>query len=174
MLLHCADQVGYDAGTWHKMKFKDPAEVVCPNCSAHSVQRVADLLALGAKCPSCQNTLSERGTKMRRALDAWETYVASIWLTGCLEDRLGVRFTGDEVEAAKTLRGLVTLVETRLARNDHDDIQAAELVEWAMKQLRDDQFWQQRGPHIRGRRKFAASLDLDAPLIDAIDPHRWE
>jgi hypothetical protein len=83
-------------------------------------------------------------------------------------------FTNDEIDQVKTLRDLAALVETRLAPNDRASSQAIELIEWAMEQLHNDPFWERRGPHIRTPRVRAASLELDVPLIDAIDPSRWD
>jgi hypothetical protein len=137
------------------------------------MQRVVDLLRLKATCPVCENALIDTGVGMRQQLDDFRSYIASIWLTGYLEDRVGGRFTNDEIDQVKTLRGLATLVETRLAPNDRAGPQAIELVEWAMEQLHNDPFWERRGPHIRTPPR-AASLNFDVSLIDAIDPGRWD
>jgi hypothetical protein len=110
---------------------------------------VVDLLALKAICPICENALVDKGIEMRQYLGAWESYIASIWLTGYLEDRVGGPFANDETDQVKTLSDLAALVETRLATNDRASPQAIALVEWAMEQLHNDPAWERRGPHIR-------------------------
>jgi hypothetical protein len=73
---------------------------------------------------------------------------------------LGGLLTEDEISRVKTLRGFAALVATRLAPNDSAGSQAIELVKWTMEQL------------FSGF--AAASLNLDVPLIDAINPRRWD
>jgi len=97
-----------------------------------------------------------------------------MWLTVCLEGRLGGLLTGEELRQVKTLRGFAALVETRLAPNDSAGSQAIELDRSAMEQLYSDPMWEQRGPHLGGPRARPASLEFDMPLIDAIDPRRWD
>src|SRR5262245_35941937 len=92
------------------MKFKDPRNVVCPQCSATSQQRVAELLALRAKCSQCSGSLADTGLKMRHALDDWSTYVIAIELTFELERVLGCRFEDEGLERIKTLRDVVAFV----------------------------------------------------------------
>jgi uncharacterized paraquat-inducible protein A len=154
------------------MKYKDPALISCPECGEQSSQRVADLLALTAFCPRCLGGLVQAGRRMRDGLDEGATFVASMAMAFRLESRLSTSFTDDEVFGVKTLRDLAALITTRLDPTDERMSRAIELVAWSVAELAYDACWQPRG---KGRTPTEhGPLNLDAPLLDVLDPHRWD
>jgi hypothetical protein len=146
------------------MKFKDPATVTCPRCSATSTQQVAALLALEARCPECGGDLSERGLKMRRGLDDWSTYVIAIELTCVLEKALGCTVTDEGLERVKTLRDVVALIDPA------KDSAAYKAVADAVQQVRRDGMFK----HVYTGPDCDAVVNFDANLADVFMPTRWD
>ena len=153
------------------MKYKDPAPVTCPKCTARSSHRVANLLALIAGCPNCGTALIQTGMKMRRGLDEWATFIAAICMTSRLEEKLGTKFSDDDVYGMKRLRDLARMIARESKLHADAESQSMELTQWAVFELARDSWWRPRG---RGRPADCSDpLDLDAPLLDVIDPERW-
>lgn len=109
---------------------------------------------------------------MRRALDEWATFVAALIMLLRLEDRLGTKFNDDEAYGVKSLRDLANIVAARLEQRDEAAPRSVELTTWAVGELAESPFWGSRP----GRRLMAGTspLDFDAPLLDVLDPGRWE
>lgn len=152
-------------------KYKDPATITCPKCSARSSHRVAELLGLKAGCPSCATPLVKAGLDMRRGLDEWSMFVAAFSMLQCLKERLGASFTDDDAMRVKTLRHLTSLIAERLEQAGDVASQSIELTTWAVAELKRAFLWQPRGP---GRQTYDKPLDLDAPLLAVLDPGRWD
>ena len=149
------------------MKFADPQPVTCPNCQARSPQRVADLLRLQALCPECGCSLNETGREMRRLLDDWGRFVLTTELAMVLEKRLSPAFEDRELDQVQTLRDLVGLVEHRLPQGPGATEQAIATVASAIRELL------QSGETERDAGEPEAPINFDAPLLDAVNPHRW-
>jgi hypothetical protein len=93
-------------------------------------------------------------------------------MTCHLEERLGTRFNDDEVAGIRRLRDLVNLVAEHQKRTGDAASEPHELTNWAVMRLGQDPWWQ---PISHGRRPSRDdTLDLDAQLLDALDPIRWE
>lgn len=151
-------------------KYKDPATVTCAECAARSSQRVADLLALKATCPNCHGSLMQVDLNMRNGLDEWATFVAAMLMTLRLEERLETKFTDDEVYRVKALRDLTAIVAARLDSTGGAASPSIELTTWAAGHLAQEPLW--RGRPCRSAAD-AGPPDLDAPLLDVLDPDRW-
>jgi hypothetical protein len=151
-------------------KYKDPATVTCPECAARSSRRVADLLALQATCPNCGSSLTQVGLSMRRGLDEWATFVATIVMSFRLEERLGTKFDENEIYGVKTLRDLASIVGTRLDQKGDVASRSIELTRWAVSELASDPLWRS---HRSLLGEAPDPLDVDAPLLDVLDPGRW-
>jgi hypothetical protein len=150
------------------MKFRDPCHITCPHCGALSDQRVARMLTLEAICPQCQGSLITAGLDMRQSLDAWSSYILPVLLVLDLENRLGSKIA--DVEAlghVKTLCDLVVMVERHLPPGDTVTAQAIGMVKSAVEQIR-------RECSIRNCDGCEDTLNFDIPLLEAIDPRRWD
>lgn len=164
------------------MKFKDPATVVCPSCLAKSKHRVRELLALRANCSNCQASFADDGRRMRLMTDEAAMLGCLLELLYPIEKQLGVEMSDDELLEGswqhqplhrhddwfkvKTLRDLSAAAERMLPESERSRSLAEELVASAASQL-DPRSW----PDARDS-DLAARFDL--PLLDALDPRRWE
>jgi|KBSSwiStaDraftv2_1062776.scaffolds.fasta_scaffold22278_3 hypothetical protein len=146
------------------MKFKDPREVACPECSTTSKQRVAKLLALKATCPECSHSLADTGLKMRQALDDWSTYVIAIELTCELERALGCEFEDKGLEKVKTLRDVIAFVGP--AR----EAAAATAMPKAVREVRQEGMFK----HAYTGPDRDAELDFNLGLVEMFMPNRWD
>jgi hypothetical protein len=105
---------------------------------------------------------------MRQSLDEWSTFILSVQLAFDLEDRLG-KMIDDDLEAldqVKTLRDLAVMVEHHLPPGDTVTAQAIGMVKSAAEQI--------RRRSIRNRVDCEDTLNFDIPLLDAIQPRRWD
>jgi hypothetical protein len=92
-------------------------------------------------------------------VDEFTAWVSVAGILIMLEDKLGVQFGDDELFETKTLRDIAQAVERRLsmasdrqARSVQFVIESARRIGWCT----------------------AVELALEVPVLDAIDPTRWE
>jgi hypothetical protein len=108
---------------------------------------------------------------MRDGLDEWATFVAAMCMTHLLEERLGMKFADDDVYRLRTLRDLASMIAEH-SKIPEAGSQSIELMTWAVSDLARDSWWKPRG---RGRSADSnEQLDLDAPLLEVLDPERWD
>lgn len=97
------------------MKFKDPYSIVCSTCGVGSKLPVKELLARQARCPSCEQLLTDVSDRMHAALDKWSDYVAAIVLTVQLEEQNpGLRYDDAVLETIHSLQDLVATTEASM------------------------------------------------------------
>jgi hypothetical protein len=140
------------------MKYIDPHPVTCRRCSANSVQRVANLLRLRATCPACGAPLDELGYEMRARCDDWGEFCTLAEIVVRLEDSLGKEISDAELEGVRTLRAIARVVRAHLPPDSDQETRSIELVRDAAKSV----------PWCS-----VAEVILDAPLMEAVDPGRW-
>jgi hypothetical protein len=104
--------------------------------------------------------------EMRGSLDKWATFVAKLVMTQRLSEHLGVHFSDDDVDGVGTLHELSKLIEGQLKDKASASARAVELTVWAVTELEKDPLW--------GRAASRAPLDFDAPLLEVLDPGRWD
>jgi hypothetical protein len=104
--------------------------------------------------------------EMRNGLDKWATFVAKLVMTDRLSEHLGVHFSDHDVDEIRTLRELSKLIEGHLKDTAQAPARAVDLTQWAVAELERDPFW--------GRAASRTPLDFDAPLLDVLDPGRWD
>jgi hypothetical protein len=116
--------------------------------------------------------LVQAGMAMRKGLDEWATFVAAMLMTHRLEERMSTEFPEDDLYQLKTLRDLARMIAGSSKLFGDAGSQSIELTTWAVSELAKDSWWQLRG---RGRDADCNDpLDLDAPLLDVLDPGRWD
>src|SRR5262249_44481676 len=116
--------------------------------------------------------LVQAGMAMRKGLDEWATFVAALLMTHRLEEQMGTKFPDDDVYRLKTLRDLARMIAGSSKLLGDAGSQSIELTTWAVSELARDSMWQLRG---RGRAADCNDpLDLDVPLLDVLDPGRWD
>jgi hypothetical protein len=102
---------------------------------------------------------------MHNGLDEWARFVAKLIMTERLAKHLGVHFSNDEVDGIKTFRDLSNLIAARLEETTEGSTRAIELTRWAVSELEREPLW---------GRASQTPLDFDAPLLDVLDPGRWD
>jgi hypothetical protein len=140
------------------MKFVDPFPTTCGRCLATSVQRVQDLLGLRASCPNCGASLDEVGRQMRAQCDDWGEFCTLAVIAIALEEMVGEAISDAELGGAHTLRDVARVVQSRLPPGSHREARSLELVLAAAKRVA----WLK-----------AVDVRFDVPLMDAVDPNRW-
>ena len=103
---------------------------------------------------------------MRRSLDDWRNFIFPVLLAIELEKQLGCMIKEEELGQVKTLRDLAAAVGRRLPPADAAPSQATSAVKSAVEQLR-------REGLIPAGECCEDTLSFDVPLLEAIDPHRW-
>lgn len=142
------------------MKYQDPLEIVCPQCSLTSLQPVSDLFGLRASCPHCGTRLDQIGRGMRATSDEVSDSHTVVSIVFDIEESLGSGPISDsELELVHTLRDLAQVVQNLLPQGIDRPANAIELVRRAAAKL----------PNCS-----STEIDLDARPIDAIDPTRWD
>jgi len=108
---------------------------------------------------------------MRDGLDEWATFVAAMLMMLRLEERLSTKFTEDQFHGVKTLRDLSAIVAARLERTGETASRSVELTTWAVGELAQEPLWGSRPCRFADD---SSPLDFDGPLLDALDPGRWD
>jgi hypothetical protein len=149
------------------MRFMDPCPVTCPTCGAASEQPVADLLGLRASCPACDGSLAAIGSRMRETVDEMAAFCTWANILMQVESKLGASIDDAEMFTEDrhphqitrlTLRDLARLVARYLPQTPDADGRAVRLVLEAV------------GLAPAGTDEGV----LDRPLVDSLDPKRWE
>jgi len=104
--------------------------------------------------------------EMRNGLDEWARFVAKLVMTDRLAEHLSAHFSDNDVDKIKTLRDLSNLIAAHLEDTGQAPARAIELTRWAVAELEKDFLWGARASHT--------ALDFDAPLLDVLDPGRWD
>jgi hypothetical protein len=104
--------------------------------------------------------------EMRNSLDKWAAFVAKLLMTLRLSEHLGVRFSDDDVDEVRTLREFSKLIEGQLKDAAQASARAVDLTRWAVTELEKEPLWRPRS--------VTQPLDFDAPLLDVLDPGRWD
>jgi hypothetical protein len=104
--------------------------------------------------------------EMRNGLDKWATFVAKLVMTDRLSEHLGVHFSDNDVDEIRTLRELSKMIEGHLKDAPQASARAVDLARRAVTELEKDPLW--------GRAASRTPLDFDAPLLDVLDPGRWD
>jgi hypothetical protein len=151
------------------MRFADPHSVTCARCTTKTQQRVIDLLALRARCPSCGATFDESGLKMREMSDEWGSFYTLAIVSLHVEEQLGDAIEDAELEGVFTLRDLARLVERHLPPDPERANHAVTLVQQAALAASSSRWLP---PEVREALK--GPIDFDLRLMDAIRPDRWQ
>ena len=104
---------------------------------------------------------------MRRDTDEFDTIITKLDLALVLEEQLDCKFSDEELETVATLAEMATLVEPRLLGAAGPTAPAEHLVRAAVRNLQND-------PQCRIFPAREDDLDMNVPILDAVDPDRWE
>lgn len=144
------------------MKFIDPSPVTCPQCSAESWQRVADLFQLVAICPHCNCLLREVGQEMRELCDRFGDYVYVIEIAMEVERKIGKTIPDEVLEkvlaGSRTLRDLVHGLRNDPSLAIDSEAQAFELAQGGTSEI--------------AHRELEPDW-LKKRICDLIAPYRW-
>ena len=141
------------------MRYSDPLQVTCARCLAKAAQHVTDLLCLRATCPICGTALAEIGLEMRADHDDWCDFLARAEIASHLEESIGTSIDDAELEGAITLRDIAYAIERHLPNSPDRQNRAIEVVRSIAIEISG-------GDH--------SDVALDTPILDAIDPARWD
>jgi hypothetical protein len=136
----------------------DPCLVTCGRCNAESMQRLADFLGLRSTCPTCGAPLDGLGLQTRAICDSFGELCTRGTIEFELEEMLGEEISDAKLEHAHTLRDIACVIQCRLPPGFDQEARSISLVREAAKRV----------PWCS-----VVELDLDAQLMDAVDPGRW-